>query len=64
MPKIGDLVRYDPDWTITEEEERKVYTIVFVDTVNRYAIMECINDTSLVDPERATVGFYMIEKIF
>ena len=63
MPKIGDLVRYNPEWAITEDEERLVYTIVFVDTVNRYAIMDCINRTSLVDPERATVGFYMIEKI-
>ena len=63
MPKIGDLVRYDPEWAITEEEERLVFTIVYVDTVNRYAIMDCINSTSLVDPERATVAFYMIEKI-
>ena len=63
MPKVGDLVRYDPEWTITEEEERLVFSIVFVDTVNRYAIMDCINGTSLVDPERQTVAFYMIEKI-
>ena len=63
MTKVGDLVRYDPEWAITEEEERLVFTIVYVDTVNRYAIMDCINSTSLVDPERATVAFYMIEKI-
>ena len=62
MPKIGDLVRFFPEWTISEEEERLVYSIVFVDTINIYAIMECIG-TSLVDPERYTVGFYMIEKI-
>lgn len=62
--KIGDMVRYRPDWCITQEEETLVFMVVCSEDKHNRVIIRCINEGSLIEQEPIPVSSYMLEKIW
>jgi len=63
MPKVGELVRIRPEWSIDDHEQTLVFAVICANSNTNNVTIECINSTSLVEPERHTLAVYMIERL-